>query len=425
MKSITFVYLPHPWLKKPDAQLPLGILYLAAITRGAGHETHVANCSGEPSIIEAVNSLPKTDVYGITATSLEIPMANLFGQALRARFPRAKLMIGGPGTCTPEYINKVYDVVFVGEAEEHILGILEDFPSAPLWQYSSRVCDLQKLPYPARDLIHGKLGGEIFAYGAQYAGNESTTILSSRGCPYRCSFCATPSTTIRFRDPVSVVGEMFYLYRKFGIRQFRFSDDAFTLQRERVMLFCDIVQNVFEGIDIAWRVSCRVKPIDEKMIQTMVEAGCKEFSLGIESFDDDVLCHLNKKASVQDNINALEVIHQAGGKARILFMIRTPGQTYQTVYKNIEVLEKVPYEIIACTSFVPLPGSDIWSNPKRYGIEILSRDLEDYNFYFYGAHGRNQLKRLFRYLDRDTEVIESQSEYFRHYLEQSGKLNQG
>ena len=434
-KSIAFIYLPHPWLKEPDAQLPLGILYLAAVTRNAGYETTVLNYSGsgfEDALLE-LQGLNEFDFYAITATSLEIPMANDFGKAIKAMFPNCKLLIGGPGTCTPEYIDRCFDLVYIGEAENEIVEFLEYY-SNPL--QSSKIVhsnsvgpqDLDKLPLPARDFVTGSLGGKIFAFGKEYVGSGSTTIISSRGCPFACSFCASQHSSVRFRDPTFVVDEMKFLYLQYGIRQFRFSDDAFTLNRERVMSICRLLRHSFKDGDIAWRVSCRVKPIDHEMVSAMVQAGCKEFSFGIESFDQNVLDCLCKGTTVKDNIQALKVVNDCGGNSRLLFMIRTPGQDLFTVDRNIEILEKVPYEIIACTTFVPLPGSAIWEQPDKFGIRILSRDLSEYNFYFFNKDGRQQLKKLFEYTNRSknwSDHIDAESERFRTYLEGTGKLNKG
>jgi anaerobic magnesium-protoporphyrin IX monomethyl ester cyclase len=426
-KSIAWIYLPHPWLKEPEAQLPLGILYLASVTNQAGFVTYVYNYSGW-TFESAINDLTEHDFFAITVTSLEIPMANRFGRAVKKAFPNSKLLIGGPGTITPDFINDSFDLIFIGEGEEQIVRILSSihFLSYPIVHINGTAPkELDKLPFPARGQIQNKLGGNIFAFGKQYTGSQSTTILSSRGCPYHCAFCSAPRSKVRFRDPGWVVAEMLYVYKRYGVSQFRFSDDTFTLDRNRVLQICKGIRNNFNDGEIAWRVSCRVKPIDDIMVSAMVEAGCKEFSFGIESFDQNVLNRLCKGVTVEDNINALKTVHRCGGKARVLFMIRTPGQSPSTVQINIDTLETVPYEIIACTTFAPLPGSAIWDHPNDFGIKILSRNLSEYNFYFYNKEGRNKIKRLFEYNDQDTELIEQQSEEFRTYLESTGKLNKG
>jgi len=195
----------------------------------------------------------------------------------------------------------------------------------------------------------------------------------------------------------------------------------FTSRPRRVYEICELLGS----LDIVWRISTRVNPFDKEMAQTMFEAGCKEVSFGVESFDDTVLKVLNKKATAKDNARALEIAKEVGMTTRVLFMIRTPGQTNKTVPTNIQWLSRVPYDIIACTSFVPIPGSDIWINPDKYDIEILNRNLDDYNFYFFGKDGENELKNIIKIKSRSLDEFNAESKAFRDYLKDTGKLNQG
>lgn len=429
--NIRFIYLPHPYLRTPDAQLPLGILYLAAVCERSGHKVGIDNLTKYTDPAEAVSELPEADVYGITATCLELPIADRMARYIRALHPNSKVIIGGPGCSSVGenlHDHSLYDAIFIGEADVtlpiYLKKSIGDTHVRPSYITGSMIPkDLDKLPFPARHCISGNLGGKIFAGGHNYFPGGSTTILSSRGCPYSCSFCAEAGTRVRFRSPMDVVNEMTHVYHRYRVRQFRFSDDSFTLNKERVMDLCRKLQKT--GIEFAWRISCRVKPLDEDMLKALIDTGCREFSFGIESFDDAVLKGLGKNTTAQDNAVALEKVHRAGGKARILFMVRTPFQTEATMGINKWWLDRVPYATIACTSFVPLPGSAIWKSPGRYRIQIVNKDMSDYNFYFYGSDGRNKIKRLFQYMDRDTDDVERESEEFRTYLESTGRLNNG
>lgn len=424
MLDVTFIYLPHYYLREPEAQLPLGILYLAAVCERAQLSVKVENQSSFATLWDAVNALPESKVFAITVTSLEVPIANDMAYLIRARFPAARIIVGGPGivkgdiSFTPDINTYV-----VGEAEGCIVSLVK-FGSADRVVYGVPERMLDTLPFPARHLITSKkLGGDIFAFGATYDGShQSTTIISSRGCPHECAFCCEPSAAaVRFRSVKNILIEVDELIERYNIRQFRFSDDSFTTNKRFVLELC-------EGLgtrNVAWRVSCRVKPMDLGMVSTMVRAGCKEFSLGVESFDDNVLTVLNKKTTAQDNANAIELINKAGGKSRVLFMIRTPGQTLRTVDINISWLSRLPYDIIACTTFVPLPGSAVWRNPAQYGIKIVDTNLTNYNFYFYSTRGENKIGHLIEYLDQDTKAIEEDSQRFRDWLKTSGKLNKG
>jgi radical SAM superfamily enzyme YgiQ (UPF0313 family) len=427
-RTVTLVYLPHPHLKQPDAQAPIGLLYLAAVLERIGIHTNIHNSSASLTP-ESVIALPETDIYGISVTAMELPQANRYARLIKERFPYCKVLLGGPGTFSDEYIDwSVVDSICKGEGEITILKMLEDIDQDNLLRryMGESVKNLDTLPFPARDHMGAKQGGNIFAYNKNYKGKSSTIILSSRGCPYQCSFCGSPKFTknssgVRYRSPENVIAEIKECIEKYGIYQFRFSDDMFTANKQRVLEFCKLVKS----LDIVWRISCRVNPFDLETAQALFDSGCKEVSLGVESFDDNVLKVLNKKSTAEDNARALNICRAVGITTRVLFMIRTPGQTEDTVDINIEWLEKVPYDIIACTSFVPIPGSDIWDHPYKYNIQILNKNLDDYNFYFFGKHGENELLDIIKIKDRSLQEFNTESQQFRDYLKQTGRLNEG
>ncbi|MBW2304805.1 MAG: radical SAM protein [Deltaproteobacteria bacterium] len=424
--KILLIYLPHPYLKQPDAQAPIGILYLAALLEQAGVDVQVRNYSTF-NTWQALEDLPRADLYGITVTSLELKQANRFAHLIKEKYEKCAVVLGGPGTFSDEFVDwGVIDSICKGDGEEAIFLMLEDYAKGMLKKTYTLppVEDLDSLPFPARHLLGDNQGGNIFAYNFKYKGDKSTVLTTSRGCPFHCSFCSSPFLTnnkVRFRKPENVFQEMKSVVQELGIRQFRISDDMFLADPKRVLKLCELIG----PLDVAWRISTRVKPMNETLYRAMFEAGCKEVSFGVESFDEDVLNMLKKGTTPKDNAYALEVCHKIGLKTRVLFMIRTPGQTAKTVPKNIWWLSRVPYTIICCTSFVPIPGSDIWQNPDDYNIEILNRNLDDYNFYFFSSRGENKIKSIIKIKDRPLEEFNRETDDFREYLKSTGKLNEG
>jgi len=423
--GVCLIYLPHPYLKDPTAQAPVGLLYIAAVLEKENIPVVLKNYSSW-NMTDAIEDLPDCLLYGITATSLEIPIANEFSRKIKWRFPRARIIVGGPGVASPRHINLNFiDCMFFGEAESMISRVYKQAKTGtlPINYVGKNIENLDEIPFPARHLLDNQ-GGKIFAYGKEYKGTGSTIILSSRGCPHNCAFCASPSITdkkVRFRSPKNVAEEIKHVIDTYDIRQIRFSDDMFTANRKRVLELCKLLK----PLDIVWRISCRAKPCDDELFQAMYDAGLREMSIGVESFDDNVLKFMNKGITVADNVKCLETCAKIGIKTRILFMIRTPGQTLRTVERNIEMLEKVPYDIVACTTYVPIPGSDIWNNPDKYDIEIINKSLEDYNFYFFGKEGQLPLKDLIRFKSRDMDEVNRETKRFRDYLISTGKLNEG
>jgi radical SAM superfamily enzyme YgiQ (UPF0313 family) len=421
------ISLPKPFLKQPEAQASLGLLYLAASLREQNRSVSIENYA-TLSEDEAISVLPSAKIFGITTTSLEILQANSFSKKIKEKYPDAKVIIGGPGSYSKEFIDfSTIDAICYGDGEYAIHTILQDAENNALHKeyIGGMVRDLDTLPLPARDLLRDNQGGNIFAYGKKYAEGKSTIILSSRGCVHQCSFCSAPKLThsrkLRFRSPEKVAEEIRHVKKTYGIKQFRFSDDMFTASEKRTLDLCAAI----EKEEVFWRISCRVKPLTRRMLQAMYKAGCRELSFGIESFDDNVLKTLNKKATALDNMAALSMAHYYGFSTRILMMIRTPGQTPETIIKNIECLKKIPYSIVACTAFIPIPGSDVWDNPDKYNIEILDKDLNKYNFYMYNDNGRRKIDPIINIKGRDVDEFHEESEFFRDWLEDTGKVNKG
>jgi len=124
--KICLIYLPHPYLKQPNAQAPIGLLYLAAVLEVHGIDVELCNFS-DSLTPEAVTRLPEADVYGISVTSIELPQANRFAYLVKERFSKSKIILGGPGTYSKEFVNwSVVDSICIGEGEQTILTMLED-----------------------------------------------------------------------------------------------------------------------------------------------------------------------------------------------------------------------------------------------------------------------------------------------------------
>lgn len=426
--DVCLIYLPKPFLKQPDAQIPLGLMYLAAILEEKGKSVCIKNYASY-SEEEALEDLPKAKLYGITVTSLEVPQANDFAKLIRGKYKGSSIVLGGPGAYSYEFVDfNFINSICLGEGEITIFDILEDAGKGTLQRFytGERILDLDILPIPARHLLKDKLGGNVFAYNGSYDGTHlSTVIIGTRGCPYKCAFCTAPILTqqnkLRYRSAKKIAEEIRHVVQSYGIRQFRFSDDMFTANPQQVIEICKEI----EKEQVFWRISCRVKPLTEDMLRAMWDSGCRELSFGIESFDDIVLKGLKKNTSALDNVRALELAAKFGYKTRMLFMIRTPFQTSRTIVLNKKYLKQVPYDIVACTAFIPIPGCDVWYNPDNYNVEILDKDIRKYNFYMFGPEGRRKIDPIIKIKDRSIEEFHEESEEFRDWLEREGKLNLG
>jgi len=420
------VQVPHPYLIEPKAQAPIGLLYIAASIRERGFPVEFVDLSDKN--LRDNFELPEAEIYGITGTILDRTACEVVAKHIRKVHPRARIVLGGPITNSPKIINRhLFDSLFIGEGENHFMKVISDFPRLEYLYRAPRITDLDSLPWPARDLLDGQLGGDVFANRKNYFAGGSTVIVMSRGCPFNCSFCASPSIwkrKVTYRNADSIADEIQHVIDTYGVRQFRFSDDNLTNSKERLTRFCERLQ----GMDIAWRASIRVKPNGMVMFQQMKDAGCTEVCFGIESGDPDVLHCLDKSATVEDNRTAIENAHRVGLAVRVLFMIGTPGQTNKTVDLNIEFLDglKEQFDTVALTNYVPLPGTPIADYPEKFGCEILDRDVDKFNLCMYGSDGElNEWPNLVRPVGLSISELTESKRRMREYVMAIEKSNRG
>jgi len=419
---VIFIYLPHPYVTRPEMYAPLGVMILASILRNHNIDASIKNYS-HFSFEEAIEDLPKKDVYGITCTSLELPDANKFSKLIKSKFPKSKVVLGGPGTLTPENVDwSSVDSVVYGEAELEIIKIYYDLKNGIYEkEYIPKfIKNLDDLPFPYR--TDESIGCNIFSFNTN--DNRSSVIMTGRGCPYNCCYCASKKLnkgTIRYRSIDNVIEEIREVKERFNVRQFRILDEMLNANKSRLYEFCDKVKD----LDISWRLPLRVKPLDLDILKAMKRAGCKEVSFGIESFDDNVLEILNKKTTSNQNALALFLTKEVGLVTRVFLLLRTPGQTQVTMKINMKYLNIVPYDVVTCSTLVPFPGTDLWYHPEKYNIEILTKDLSLYNIWSYGPEGERDWPDIIKPLDRSLKEFNEEANEMKRYLKLTGKWNRG
>jgi len=370
--------------------------------------------------------IPEADMYGLTGTVLDRNPCMHVAKVIKKKYKKAKVIVGGPISLTPRFLDfSVIDSVVVGEGEEAIKDVLSDFPNLKKEYIAKRILDVDSIAFPARDMIDD-LGGNIFAYNKNYKKGGSTVIISSRGCPYGCAFCASPGIwkrKVTFRSPENVIAEIKEIKEVYGVSQLRFSDDSLTLNEQRLDTLC----YEMEKLDVIWRASIRVRPNSVEIFETMYKSGCREVSFGVESADQNVLDVLNKGNSVEHNREAIINAKKAGLVVRILFMIGTPGETSKTTDLNIAFLQDVKpyYDTIALTNFIPIPGSEIAESPENFNCRITDYDIDHYNFYMWGPDGLNDWKNFIDLDEISDQELTKSKHKMREYIVSCGKSNRG
>jgi len=397
------------WNKKANDYPPLGLAYLAAVMEQSGHETRIFDLSLDPdSSLEAdADSIVAFDpqLVGITAMTSLYQSALETATLLKARLGRP-IVIGGPhATMFPERLlteSPVLDYVVRGEGELTLRELVEalegqrDLSSVAGLTYRVRsevvsnpdrelLADLDSLPFPARQHF------DLSRYGLRTPqGQPMVTILSSRGCPYNCSYCfkGIVGRTYRHRSPQNIIAEIKQVIGQTGIRSLYFIDDLFTADVRRLSELMELM--IAEKLDIRWQCLARVDRVTPEVLRTMYAAGCRRIHLGIESGNPDVLRQISKGIKLDQVRQTVRWAKDAGIQVKGYFMLGLPGDTEATMQQTIDLAVELDLEEAMFSLTTPFPGTRLWD-------ELVKRHPEtEYN---------QDFTRAYYYSNSDEEVV--------------------
>lgn len=362
MIDLVLVALPNPVLSNPKMYSPLGVLYLAAVTKKGGYSVEIADFR------DGLKELPEARYYGFSCTTPEISYARKLAKEVKG-----KTIIGGAHpSLLPEDCLNDFDHVVIGEAEDTIIHILSGQGGKVLLQ-AKRIAKLDNIPYPAWDMMEEPFSYELFP-GERYGrGERAATLIASRGCPFHCAFCANVlQAPVYFRSIENITGELRELINR-GIRYFRFEDDNFTLHPDFENLCLDIKQ-----LDIHYKCHTRSSLLTLEKAKLMKWSGCEECGIGVESADPHVLFVNEKNETPAEHAEAIYILHKAEIRSKAYMIAGLPGETDATLELNKEFFQRSKPDKWTLSTFTPYPGSAIFKNPEKYGIRILDWDFNDW-----------------------------------------------
>jgi len=218
--------------------------------------------------------------------------------------------------------------------------------------------DINNLPFPARKYLPNHLYYSLISQKKNF-----TSIMTSRGCPYRCGFCEQRTSNFRGRSSEDVVKELRECYNDYGVREFEIFDPLFTTNKNRVIDLCKEIVN--SGLKFDWSVRSRVDRVDDELLRWMSKANCKRIYFGIESGNEEVLKNLKKDFSVQDVREAITLTKKHNIDRFGYFMIGCPGETPETVMDTIKLAKSLDLTYAQFSSFCILPGTDLYEEWKK------------------------------------------------------------
>ncbi len=366
--TVELIHPPHPEAIEDRLDVPLGLLYIAASLKQVGYNVRVNDLSG---IGVEGWEIKSADIYGITAYAPSMHIVKNIAIKCKEVNPDCVVVIGGAHpTALPEHMDSIYDCVVIGEGELAFLDIIRDYPNCERYYENPLTSDLDQYANPSYHSI------DLNSYTRTVEGKKSVSMVTSRGCPFRCAFCGLTKEHrfIKYRSPEAVASEIKYLKYNHGIEAFNFQDDTFTISRQRLYHLLDLI----EPLNIVFRCHGRAGLDRKDDYIKLKKAGCVQLSWGIESGSQYILDRMNKQVDVLDNEAVIRWAKEVGITSRAFFVIGFPGETANTIQETKDFIERTNPDQYFVSSFIPYPATDVWLNPEKYGVTWISNNFSDY-----------------------------------------------
>lgn len=375
---------------------PLGLAYIAAVLKRNKIDVKILESNAHDLNHEQIKKAIlnySPDYVGITSTTSLIEEAHEIAELCPSN---TKVIIGGvhASSMPDETLMKFpkFDLLVRGEGEYAMLELAQKKPLSKIkglsYKKDHKIIHnlprelnnkLDDLPFPARELLPMN---KYFSAGAKQLPTDY--ILSSRGCPYLCIFCAdhlVHGRKFRFRTPENMMGEVKEIYKR-GARDWDFVDDNFTLFPERVKKFCDLMIKSGLNKKMTWRCAngIRADRVSLELLKKMKKAGCYMVSFGIESGNEEILKKMKKAINLSKVRQAVNWCNQVGIETRGLFMFGNLGENEKTMQDTIDFAKSLDLDTATFHITIPFPNTDYWKIVKEEG-EIYPKNYRDYIAY--------------------------------------------
>lgn len=435
---ICLIIPPSVFLLDERVFINLGILKVAAVLEQEGYLVEVLDLSGVANY-ELVLKLhldgSPAVVFGITATTPQLPAVMRIQSILRERRPKERIIIGGPHPTLVlaayrrehqlgqegrahrhlQHLLEAFDVIVAGDGENTVVTALTtteriidaDDPKSPLFMTHE---GFDKSPFPARHLV------EVSSYHYEIEGERALSLIAQLGCPFACGFCSgrtSPSLrNIRLRSTESVVREVEHLYDVYNVKAFMFYDDELNVNPKMLELMMALTAlQKRRGVQFKLRGCIKAQLFTDAQAAAMAEAGFRIIFVGFESGHPRILENINKKATREENTRCVEIARRHGLKVKASMSIGHPGESLESILATRDwLLEAKPDDfnvtVITCTpgtfyydhAVQVLPDPEVWTYTVKNGDRLHSRDI-DYRTVSDYYNGRPTEYRSFVYTD--------------------------
>lgn len=394
------ICLIYPRFKYKSGDPPLGLTYIAShIRRMPNVDVSILDTTFNSSFeyVKTFLTEQKPDIVGIYFDTI------MFDDGLKIVKIAKKLGIfviaGGPhATVMPETLIDNVDAVAIGEGEEIVKNLIENFPNLRKVKgifYKEngrirknlpqpRIDNIDNLEFPARDLLEmEKYINNWHFLDSVDVNLRGTNIIASRGCPFNCSFCQPTLRTlfgniVRKRSPENVIKEINQIVNQYDLDGIFFHDDTFTINRDWIIKFCDLIKK--EKLEILWGCNSRVNTIDKELMQIMYKAGLRELHIGIESGSQRILDEIYQKGiKLEDAKKVISMTKEVGINTLCFFMLGAPTETKEEIWKTINFASSLDANEVTFSITTPLPKTRLYDIVKEN--YTISEDFSDFDYY--------------------------------------------
>lgn len=396
------------FVKEPPNIPDLGLGYIAAALNKSGHSVYVRDWNMDPSAGDFKKwlSANRPDVIGLKVFTKDVFAAKKTIMYIRETLPHSIVIIGGPhpSSVDPAELMDDFaacDFAVKGEAELSLPALFYEISHKGENSYDGRLAqqnalkipglvwrdkdqvysnpiafmhDLDSIDFPCWEMLDPD-NYDVDMLGSAMKEGNTAPVITTRGCPGKCSFCSAFNVNgrkIRTRSPENVIKEMLLLYTKYKARKFMFQDNCFTSIKENLIRICELI--IREKMRIEWDCVSyeRLNNLTDETLPLMYKAGCRMIHMGIESGYEKTRKTMHKACSLEEITAKNQLIRKSGIKVGAWFMLGFPGETENEMKESISYAFSLGAELVAFTACFPLPGSSVYSYIKeKYGFDKI------------------------------------------------------
>ena len=365
------------------------------------------------------------DIIGISCMTVYLASALKIAAIVKKQRPSCRIVVGGPHpTLLTDAVLQRPEIDFViqGEAEATFVELAQALASGNDWQQIAGLSwrsdhgishnprrdlirDLDTLPPPLRSSL---------VFPESFAPTDLGVVITSRGCPFSCTFCSAKSMwgrQVRYRSIANVMAELKMLVQDYHFKELFFWDDSFTVDRRRTLELCRSIRD--EKLGISWGCTTRLDLLDDELLAAMKQAGCAQIDVGIESGSEPILKAIKKGVTLAQIERGIQLIHKHHIFATAFFMIGFPDETVEDIQQTFTLMQTIP-ATITFSVFTPYPGTELFEYMQASGLVAANSDWSELshhspNNYFSRNIDRSTFAQL---VEQGASIVDSHNNRF-------------